>query len=395
MQPHAPAGPSDLADLSFAMSSRPSWSQRCGIAKPRGTRVFRRIFLGLVVSKMSRVPPRKNELFLPTSQSSEPLVDCRCRSGDPPQYPDVTTPAKGCTGTARDRLCRQRKLMQIVFAGPVPVREEVRATECLPSGDLGTIPRRGASNEARKATTDVLYGCLSVDDPGRCDDRRDAAMITADILNALIHVLGQLPNSLAYSTAPTEILQTSCPDRNFAQMAYDATLRHGDQKNTSCCQGGLSCSGGVTTTEGRGNNAPHGSRGGAPPPNAGLPGKEPNQWVTTAHRAPTGSGKERAMPDDRDDNAKNDPDHTRLYSAVASALSRRIEAVNAESTARTALDAARKAVEVEEDQPARVSLFITREDRISEHHAAEHNLMEADAAWRQAVDELNHALQSG
>jgi hypothetical protein len=92
---------------------------------------------------------------------------------------------------------------------------------------------------------------------------------------------------------------------------------------------------------------------------------------------------------------KNDPDHTRLYSEVASALSRRIEAVDAESTARTALDAARKAMEVEEDQPARVSLFMTREDRISEHHAAEHDLMEADTAWRHAVDELNRALQSG
>jgi hypothetical protein len=145
--------------------------------------------------------------LLGTVQSFEPLVDYGCRSGDPPQYSDVTTAVTECTGTEGGRLCRQRKLMQIVFAGPVPVREEVGATECLPSGDLGTIPRRGASDEARKATTDVLYGSLSVDDPGRCDDRRDAAMVTADILNSLIHVWGQLPNSLAYSTPPTKIFK--------------------------------------------------------------------------------------------------------------------------------------------------------------------------------------------
>jgi hypothetical protein len=167
------------------------------------------VFPGLRESKLSRASLSGNELLLGTSQSSETLVDCGCGSGDPPQYSDVTAAFTGCTGAEGGSLCRQRKLMQIVSTGPVPVREEVRATECLPSGDLSTIPGRGASNEAHKATTDVLYGCLSVDDPGRCDDRRDAAMITADILNSLIHVLGQLSNSLTYSIPPTKFFQTS------------------------------------------------------------------------------------------------------------------------------------------------------------------------------------------
>jgi hypothetical protein len=91
----------------------------------------------------------------------------------------------------------------------------------------------------------------------------------------------------------------------------------------------------------------------------------------------------------------DDPDHTLLYSAVVYALSRRIEAVELESTARTALNAARKALEIEEDQPAQVLLFLAREDRMNEHNAAERDLVEADAAWRHAVDELNRALQSG
>jgi hypothetical protein len=131
---------------------------------------------------------------LGTTQFSQPLVDNGCSACNPPHYAGIAAHCTGCTGAECVWLCRQRQLMQIVPAGSVPVGEEVGATECIPGGDWGTVPGCGASEEAHAATADVLYGCLSVDHPGRCDDRGDAAMVSAYILNSLIHVVGQLPD---------------------------------------------------------------------------------------------------------------------------------------------------------------------------------------------------------
>lgn len=80
------------------------------------------------------------------------------------------------------------EVVQVVSPTTVPIGIQIEAAESFSNTDVNFVPGTRASDKACVAAQDLLNCALQVDDARNRHEGRDAAPISANELNALVHV---------------------------------------------------------------------------------------------------------------------------------------------------------------------------------------------------------------